>query len=419
MESECPAVWTNIASAVRDEFPLPAKDSAGTPVERSALAGLYSEECSRIELLEGEYGNKAAIPIPGEVMDQYRKYRATPLCRARGLERRLGYAGRILYKREDCNPGGSHKPNTAIPQAYYAKKQGLRTLVTDTGAGQWGVAVAFAARLFSLKCVVFMTRKSYEDKPYRVRFMRLLGAEVHPSPSGLTANGRKLLRRSPRHRGSLGVGMGEAVEMLRTLPGSRLALGCMSYYAALHQSVIGLELVEQLRHADCRPDALIACVGGGSNLVGFMAPFLLRAFKGMDAPEMVAAESANVPVLTRGEYRYDHADSFGLTPKLLMYTLGHKFVPPAMHSGGLRYHGKTPLLSLAVRKGLVKAQAVGSAEAARAGRIFLECEGVLAAPESSHAIAAAIRAAAGAKREGRRKDIVFCLSGTGYLDLAG
>lgn len=418
-DDSCPDYWLNIAALVKDEYPLPVEGEAMTALTVERLAERYSLECARIELLNGTYGRDLHIPIPGEVMDQYRKYRATPVFRARGLERRLKYDGRIFYKREDFNPTGSHKPNTAIPQALYAKEQGLKGLVTDTGAGQWGAAMAWACRNYGLDCIVFMTRNSYQAKPYRRYLMELAGGVVHSSPSEMTAQGRALLAEDPDHQGSLGIGMGEALETVMHGTGIRLALGCMSYYAALHQTVVGLELERQMKLAGIEPDVLVACVGGGTNLFGFMAPYLRQKLESGNGPELIAAESANVPSLTRGDYRYDYADAFKLTPKIKMYTLGHQFVPPKIHSGGLRYHGKSPILSLMVKKGLVGATAIAQEYAFETGGIFYECEGVLPAPESAHAIAATIDAVKKAQAEGCRKDIVFCLSGTGYLDLKG
>jgi tryptophan synthase beta chain len=418
-DRDLPAAWLNLAAVVREEYPLPVSGEEENPLTVRDLASRYSLECARIELLDGRYGTDLEIAVPGEVMDQYRKYRATPLFRARGLERALGYEGRIFYKREDFNPTGSHKPNTAMPQALYASDERLRGLVTDTGAGQWGAAMAWACRTFGLECVVFMTRSSFVAKPYRRYLMELAGAQVHSSPSDLTAQGRALLAQDPEHQGSLGIGMGEALETVFREDGMRLALGCMSYYAALHQTVVGRELELQLAAAEVEPDVLVACVGGGSNLFGFMSAYLLRRLRGEPGPEMIAAESANVPSLTKGEYRYDYADAFKLTPRVKMYTLGHQFVPPKIHSGGLRYHGKSPILSLMVAKGLVSAAAIEQERAFESGALFYEHEGVLPAPESAHAIAATVDAAHRAQTEGVKKDIVFCLSGTGYLDLKG
>ncbi len=417
--SHIPDSWLNIASLISGEYPLPLSGEDKKPVTLEWLSSRYSLECAKIELLKGTYRNELHISIPGAVMDEYMKYRPTPLSRARGFEKYLEYEGKIFFKREDYNPTGSHKPNTAIPQAWYAKKENLKQLITDTGAGQWGAALAMACRSYGLDCTVFMTRNSYMDKPYRRYLMELLGAEVYSSPSNKTVRGRKLLEQDPDHYGSLGIGMGEAIDLVQHTPGSRLALGCMSYYAAMHQTVVGQELEIQMQHSGIEPDLLVACVGGGTNLFGFMSTYLIKAFKGQKVPTMIAAESANVPVLTRGEYRYDFADSFKLTHLLKMYTLGHDFIPPKIHAGGLRYHGKSTILSLMVHKGLIKPVAIPQEECFRAGQIFLKCEGVLPAPESNHAIAAVMRAVEHDRASGIKRNIVFCLSGTGYLDLVG
>ena len=418
-KNEPVSIWINIASLIKDEFPLPVIGVENKPATVQALSKIYTEECARIEMLDGKYKKNLEISIPGEVMDEYRKYRPTPLCRARGLEKKFRYQGRIFFKREDVNPSGSHKPNTAIPQAFYAKDQGLKGLVTDTGAGQWGTALAWVCKTYGLDSTVFMTRNSYLDKPYRRYMMQLAEAKVYASPSNMTEHGKMLLQDNPNHWGSLGIGMGEAMEFVEKDKDIRLALGCMSYYSALHQTVVGQELKEQLEKASCQPDILIACVGGGTNLFGFMSQFIMDKINQKDTPKMIAAESENVPALTKGEYRYDYADAFRLTPRVLMYTLGHNYLPPKMHSGGLRYHGKAPILSLMVKKGYIDPVAIAQEEIFEAGKLFFECEGIIPAPESSHAIAATLREINKAREEGKARDIVFCLSGTGYLDLLG
>ena len=372
-------------------------------------------------MMEGEYQSDPFISIPGPVLDEYRKYRPSRMQRAAGLEKALDYSGQIYFKREDCNPTGSHKPNTAIAQAYYARSQGLTGLVTDTGAGQWGAALAWACRTQGLECTVFMTRNSFNSKPYRRYLMEMSGGRVFASPSEITSQGRALLEQDPNHRGSLGIGMGEAMEYMRTRDGSRLALGCMSYYAALHQTVIGQELEAQLEAAEIEPDILIGCVGGGTNFIGFVAPFVTdRKAKDKSVstrPRLLAVESANIPVLTRGVYDYEFADAFGLTMQVKMYTLGREFLPDEIHAGGLRYHGKSPILSLLVHEGRVEAVAVDQDEAFKAGKLFFEAEGIIPAPESAHAIAQVMTEVEREKREGKASTIVFCLSGTGYLDL--
>jgi tryptophan synthase beta chain len=413
-----PEKWLNLAAQVGD-FPLPRHPS-GETVTHGYLSDIFSIECAHIELLDDHYRVEPFIQIPDPVHDEYRKYRPTELRRARGLEKRLSYDGQIYFKREDLNPGGSHKPNTAIPQAYYARQQGLQELVTDTGAGQWGAALAWACHNLGLRCTVFMTRNSYLSKPYRRALMQLCGANVYASPSHLTSQGRAIVELAPDHRGSLGIGMGEAMEYLGGISGARLALGCMSYYAALHQTIIGQELVEQLQRDGIAPDILIGCVGGGTNFIGFVSPFVKSIIEHRhlrNMPRLVAVESANVPVLTKGEYRYEHADAFGLTPLVKMYTLGRQFLPADIHAGGLRYHGKSPILSLLVDRGIIEALAVSQEDAFKACKMFFESEGILPAPESGHAIACVIAEAEREKQNGRASTIVFCLSGTGYLDI--
>lgn len=418
-QTTLPDYWLNLATAVKDEYPLPLESKSDIQATVESLSRLYTLECARIEMLDGEYGTDKEISIPGDVFDHYLSYRSTPLARAKRFEKLLQYPGKIFYKSEGGNPGGSHKPNTAFAQAYYAKAQGLRGVVTDTGAGQWGTSLAMAAKSFGLDCIVFMTQSSYRDKPYRRYMMELAGATVYPSPSEITTRGRELLASDPEHVGSLGIGMGEAMEYARKKDECRLALGCMAYHASLHQTIIGLELVRQVELAGVEPDILVGCVGGGSNLIGFAAPYLDARLGGADAPRVVAAESANAPSLTRGTYRYDHADTFEYTPRYKMFTLGHDFVPPRIHAGGLRYHGKAAILSLLAVKGLVDAVDVDQAEAFHAGRQFFLAEGVLPAPESSHAIAAVMSIVEAAKERGEKPTIMFSLSGNGYLDLQG
>jgi len=419
---EPPKHWMNLAAILPGKLPL-AQDAGGQQVTFQHLAGIYSEECAHIELLDGRYGSDFEIEIPEEVIAEYRKYRPTPLRRARGLEQALEYDGQIYFKREDLSPTGSHKPNTAIPQAYYAKKQGLEELITDTGAGQWGCALGWSCHSLGVACTVFMTRNSYSAKPYRRYLMQLVGARAIASPSPTTECGRALYEKDPGHPGSLGIGMSEAMELVAARPQARLALGCMSYYAALHQTVIGLELADQLEAAGAEPDLLIGCVGGGTNFTGFTGPFVAAAFgrgpwRGK-VPRMLAVESDRIPVLTKGTYRYEFADAFGLTPKVKMYTLGREFLPEKMHAGGLRYHGKSPLLSYLFDRGTVEADSASAREAFDAGRLLLESEGILAAPESCHAVAQVIREVEKFKSAGQKATLAFCLSGTGYLDLAG
>lgn len=417
-----PDSWLNLAAQIPWQLPLP-HDANGQVETHERLSQIYSEECAGIELLEGQYGNEPFISIPGAVIDEYKKYRPSKFQRAYGLEKRLDYEGRIYFKREDMNPTGSHKPNTAIAQAYYARKQKLKGLVTDTGAGQWGAALAWACYNQGLDCTIFMTRNSFLAKPYRRYLMEISGGRVFASPSNLTSRGRALLNADPHHRGSLGIGMGEAMEYMNELADTRLALGCMSYYAALHQTVIGQELAEQLAVEDIEPDILVGCVGGGTNFIGFVAPFIPRSEGAADSsaksrrPRLVAVESANIPVLTKGTYTYEYADAFGFTTQVKMYTLGREFLPANIHAGGLRYHGKSPILSLLVHKGWIEAVAIDQERAFIAGKAFFESEGILPAPESAHAIAHVMTEVEREKENGSAATIVFCLSGTGYLDI--
>jgi len=421
-QTKLPEAWLNLAPLLPSPLPI-AQSADGQTVSFDGLARIYSEECARIELLDGAYGAEAWIPIPEDVAREYAKYRPTPVHRARGLEKALGYGGAIYFKREDLSPTGSHKPNTAIPQAYYARKQALQELITDTGAGQWGCALGWSCHNIGVNCTVFMTRNSYASKPYRRYLMQLAGARAIASPSPFTERGRALYEKDPEHPGSLGIGMSEAMELVAERPQARLALGCMSYYAALHQTVIGVELAGQLQENRIEPDLVIGCVGGGTNFTGFISPFAAARFgegpwRGR-IPRMLAVESDRIPVLTEGEYRYEFADAFGLTPRVKMYTLGREFLPERMHAGGLRYHGKSPLLSYLFHHGVVEAASVSAREAFRAGRLFFESEGILAAPESCHAIAQVIREAERLQESGHAATIAFCLSGTGYLDLQG
>ena len=420
-ESRLPRNWYNMVAELPFDVPRPLHPVEDRRVEIDDYDWLWPLECLRIELQEGRYGTDPWIEIPEFIADVYRRYRPSPLVRARSLESYLGTPAEIYYKREDLNPAGSHKFNTALVQAYYAAREEnsqIHSMVTDTGAGQWGAALAMACETLGLGCDVFMIRKSYEEKPYRRYLMRMAGADVYSSPSRLTKTGRKILKDDPENSGSLGIGMSEAIEFVKEDRGRRLALGCMSYYAVLHQSIIGLETKLQLEQVDRSPSLMIGCVGGGSNFTGFIAPFVPEKVGGSPI-EFRAIEPESIPTLSRGEYRYDWADFSELTPRILMYTLGHRFVPPPVHSGGLRYHGKTPVLSALVRNDVVGTRTFGQREVFDAGRLFLKTEGVLAAPESAHAVLGAIDAARDASRTGRKQVIVFCLSGHGYLDLQG
>lgn len=413
-EDEVPQRWYNLVVDLPYEIEPPLHSTEERPALEEDYDWLWPTECLRIEFLKGRYATDPWIEVPEPVLRTYTRYRPSTLVRAKGLEEYLDTPHRIFYKREDLNPGGSHKFNTALAQAYYAAQDGVGTLVTDTGAGQWGTALALACAAFGIKLKVFMVRKSFDEKPYRRNLMRMLGAEVISSPSRTTGTGRAVLEKDPDSPGSLGIGMAEAIELVRSEPSHRLALGCMSYYAAMHQTVIGLETQAQLAQAGVGADVLVGCVGGGSNFTGFVAPFVTGT--GSERPLCIAAEPASVPTLTQGEFRYDWADYERQTPRIPMYTLGSDFVPPPIHSGGLRYHGKTPILSSLVKHGLITPRAFEQQKVFEAGQLFLRTEGVLPAPESSHAILAAIEEAG---RGGKPRTIVICLSGHGYLDLQG
>lgn len=420
-ESQLPQSWYNIVADLPFDLPKPLHPVEDRAVEIEDFDWLWPRECLRIELQKEEYGTDAWIDIPKFISDVYRRYRPSPLVRARSLETYLGTSAEIYFKREDLNPAGSHKFNTALVQAYYATQEedsNIHSMVTDTGAGQWGAALAMACETLGLACNVFMIRKSYDEKPYRRYMMRMAGAEVYSSPSELTATGRQVLKDDPDNSGSLGIGMSEAIEFVREDPSRRLALGCMSYYAVLHQSIIGLETKLQLEQIDRSPDLMVGCVGGGSNFTGFIAPFVRDKIEGSPI-EFRAIEPESIPTLSEGEYRYDWADFSELTPRILMYTLGHRFVPPPVHSGGLRYHGKTPVLSALVKHGVVGTKTYSQKDVFDAGRVFLKTEGVLAAPESAHAVLGAIDVARAESGTRRRQVIVLCLSGHGYLDLKG
>ncbi len=424
-----PVVWRNFLADFGNngiKLPLPSRREAGSmeAVPESELARLTSQEAARIERLEGKYGTERDIEIPEKIAEAYRAYRPTPFFRAEGLEKSiakgLGKPGlqhaSIFVKDESVTPSGSHKMNTAIPQAFYAKQDGKRAVVTDTGAGQWGIAVSMAAKRLDLRSRIFMTAQSYKDKKGRVGLMEENGAEVLSSPSKMTELGFAQLLMDNDHPGSLGIGMSEAFSMIDDE--TALMLGCMSYYAALHQSVIGQEVVAQSAEMGAEPDVLVACIGGGSNFCGLVAPYVGDKLAGRKSPLFVAAESANIPVLTQGRYEWDYQDYGELMALLLMKTLGHSNIPPKLHAGGLRYHGKNPALSLLHHLGHVKAVALEQNDVLRAGLGFENAEGILPAPESAHAILAAIGEAIGAELLGIRRNIVLLLTGDGRFDSA-
>jgi tryptophan synthase beta chain len=370
-----------------------------------------------MELIEQEFSPKPEIDIPGEVMDIYRLWRATPLYRARRLEKALDTPAHIYYKYEGTSPAGSHKPNTAVAQAYYNKRAGIKRLATETGAGQWGSALALACQMFGMECTVYMVRVSYDQKPYRRMLMHVWGAEVFSSPSDKTNAGRAVLASHPDSAGSLGIAISEAVEDAATHGDTNYALGSVLNHVLLHQTVIGQEAKMQMKMAGEEPDVVIACFGGGNNFGGLTLPYVLDRFAGK-GPRILAIEPAACPTLTRGKFTYDYGDIAKLTPLLKMHTLGHDFVPPGIHAGGLRYHGASPLASHLVKLGHIEAKAYTQIPVFEAAVQFARTEGILPAPESAHAIRGAIDEALAAKEEGRGRTILFGLSGHGNFDLA-
>lgn len=412
-EKDLPTAWYN-AQADLPEPLAPPLDAEGKPMGPEQLAVLFAMECIKQEVSQERF-----IDIPGPVIDKLRAYRPSPLHRAHALEESLGLpAGvKIFYKYEGVSPAGSHKLNTAIPQAYYNKNEGIAKLTTETGAGQWGSALAMAGAMYGIDVEVFMVRVSYEQKPYRKTLMETYGAKVHPSPTTLTEAGRHVLALDPDSTGSLGIAISEAVEMAVKDPQTHYSLGSVLNHVCLHQTVIGLEAIKQMEMADAEPDVVIGCIGGGSNFAGIAMPYYHRRLNGLSKARLVAVEPKACPTLTAGEYRYDFGDEAKLTPQMMMYTLGHDFVPAGIHAGGLRYHGDSPIISALVKAGEVEAAAVHQIACFDAAVQFARTELILPAPESSHAIRAAIDEAIAAKEAGEDRTILFNLSGHGHFDL--
>ena len=411
-EQEMPRQWYNIMAEVPERPQPPLHPGTRQPVGPDDLAPLFP-----MALIEQEVSSDKWIPIPEEVLEVYRLWRPTPLIRAEGLEQALGTPARIFYKYEGVSPAGSHKPNTSVAQAYYNAKEGVKRLSTETGAGQWGSALAYACRRFDLECQVYMVRVSHDSKPYRRSMMRAWGAEVTPSPSDSSAAGRAVLETHPESPGSLGIAISEAVEDAASREDTKYALGSVLNHVLLHQTIIGMEAMIALDHAGVFPDVVIGCTGGGSNFAGLAFPFLGQKIGGR-ALRVVAAEPAACPSLTRGELRYDFGDASGMTPLLPMHTLGHGFVPPSIHAGGLRYHGMAPLVSQLVASGLVEPVAYRQRECFDAGVLFARTEGIIPAPEANHAVRAAVMEAERCKREGAAETILFNLCGHGHFDMA-
>lgn len=410
-ESEMPTHWYNVVADLPSP-PPPPLGADGKPATLDALAAIFPPG-----LIEQEVSAERWIPIPDEVRDIFRLWRPSPLYRAHRLEQALKTPARIYYKNESVSPTGSHKPNTSIPQAYYNKLAGIRRLATETGAGQWGCSLALAGQLLGLEVRVFMVRVSYEQKPYRRSMMQIWGAEVFASPTNLTAAGRQILQRNPDTPGSLGMAISEAVEEAIARADTNYALGSVLNHVMLHQTIIGLEARKQMAIAGDYPDAVFGCCGGGSNFAGIAFPFFADKAAGREV-RLVAVEPTSCPTLTKGIYTYDFGDATGLTPLLKMHTLGHDFVPPGIHAGGLRYHGASPLVSQLVDAGLVEAVAIPQIETFEAGLLFARTEGLVPAPESTHAIAATIREARRCAETGQSQVLLLNLSGHGHFDMS-
>jgi tryptophan synthase beta chain len=411
-EDEIPTHWYNVVSDL-PKPPAPVlHPGTGQPVGPADLAPLFP-----MALIGQEVSQERTIEIPDEVRDVYRLWRPTPLFRARRLERALQTPAHIYYKYEGVSPAGSHKPNTAVAQAYYNKAEGIRRLTTETGAGQWGSALAFACTLFDLDCTVYMVRASYEQKPYRRSMIQTYGAEVFPSPSDRTQSGQKVRADSPDSPGSLGIAISEAVEDAATHDDAHYSLGSVLNHVLLHQTVIGQECLKQMERAGEYPDVVIGCVGGGSNFAGLAFPFVGEKLRQSRKTRIVAVEPEACPSLTRGSYAYDFGDTVGLTPLVKMHTLGHGFVPPSIHAGGLRYHGAAPLLSQLVDEGIIEATAYGQNAVFEAAVEFARTEGIVPAPESAHAIRATVDEALRAREAGEQRVVLFNLSGHGHFDM--
>ena len=410
-ENELPEAWYNIRADLPNLQPY-LHPGTKQPVVPDDMTAIFP-----MALIEQEMSTERYIPIPEEVRELYRSFRPSPLCRAYNLEKALGTPARIYYKYEGNNPSGSHKLNTAIPQAYYNKQAGMRRLATETGAGQWGTALAVASQLFGMECTVYMVKVSFQQKPYRKGIMQTYGADVFASPTNLTHAGREILAKDPDSMGSLGIAISEAVEDAVTHADTNYALGSVLNHVLLHQTVIGLEAQKQFEKIDEYPDIVIGCCGGGSNFGGIAFPFLRDKLTAGKKTEILAVEPAACPTLTKGTFAYDFGDVAGLTPLMEMYTLGHDFMPPGIHAGGLRYHGDSSLVSRAYHDGHIGARAVHQTDVFKAAIQFAKTELILPAPESAHAIRTAIDEALACKESGEAKTILFCLSGHGNMDI--
>ena len=413
-ESEIPTQWYNIVADMPNKPMTAINPATKEPMKAEDYYPLFAKELAKQEVNQTD----DFIEIPEEVRELYKNYRTTPLVRAYELEKALGTPAHIYFKNESVSPIGSHKINSAIAQAYYCKKEGVTNITTETGAGQWGAALSYAAKAFDLELAVYMVKVSYEQKPYRKSIMQTFGAQVIPSPSMSTKAGRKVITDTPNHNGSLGIAISEAIELAMTTPNCKYTLGSVLNHVTLHQTVIGQEAIKQMEMAGEYPDIVIGCFGGGSNFGGIAFPFLRNNFKEGKTTRFIAAEPASCPKLTRGVFQYDFGDEAGYTPLLPMFTLGHNFSPASIHAGGLRYHGAGVIASQLLKDGYIEAQAITQLETFEAGCLFAKTEGIVPAPESCHAIALAINEANKCKETGEEKVILFNLSGHGLIDMA-
>jgi tryptophan synthase beta chain len=413
-EEQMPKKWYNIQADLPTPLDPPLHPQTKKPIGPDDLAAIFP-----MELIKQEVTTQRSIDIPADVQDVLRLWRPSPLYRAHRLEKHLKTPAKIYYKWEGVSPAGSHKPNTAVPQAYYNKKQGMERLATETGAGQWGSALAFATMLYDLKCTIYMVRSSYTQKPYRKSMMQVWGAECIPSPSTKTKSGQAMLAKDPETPGSLGMAISEAVEDAASHSNTNYALGSVLNHVCLHQTVMGLEAREQLAMVDDYPDVVIGCVGGGSNFAGISFPFAGDKLTGKHKDtDIIGVEPASCPTLTKGLYTYDLADEAGYTPLLKMFTLGHDFVPPSIHAGGLRYHGDSPIVSRLVHDGVMRGISYHQSEVFDAAQTFSRTEGIIVAPETSHAVKGAIDEALKCKESGEKKTILFNCSGHGNFDMS-
>ncbi|MBI5921275.1 MAG: TrpB-like pyridoxal phosphate-dependent enzyme [Betaproteobacteria bacterium] len=410
-ESELPTHWYNVVADMPNP-PAPPLGPDGKPVSPEQMLQIFS-----MPILEQEMSAERWIPIPQPVRDIYNLWRPSPLCRAERLEKMLGTPAKIYYKNESVSPAGSHKPNSAVAQAYFNKQAGIKRMTTETGAGQWGSSLAFAAQMFDIEVRIYMVKISYEQKPFRRSMMQTWGAEVLASPSNLTQAGRNALAKDPGNPGSLGLAISEAVEEAAGREDTKYGLGSVLNHVLLHQTVIGLEAKKQFEKIGVYPDMIFAPCGGGSNFAGVAFPFFADKAAGKKV-RLVAVEPSSCPTLTKGHYAYDYGDESGYTPIMLMYTLGHDFMPPSIHAGGLRYHGDSPLVSQLLKEGLIEAVAVPQVATFAAGVQFARAEGIIPAPESNHAIRAVIDEALNCKKTGEPKTLFFNLSGHGHFDMA-